>query len=466
MNLDLPKFFRACNPSKTLVVGNLEDRQYYIDFSSVRGTNIVRELGRTITLLGPEDPSCQLFTGHIGCGKSTELFRLKSELENQGFHVVYFESSQDLDMADVDISDILMAIARQVSESLETVKVHLQPKGFKALLQGAVDILQTPIALSGEASIPGVGTIAASEEEGVEYSLPGGIGRITAKTKDSPKLRSQLRQYLEPRTNSILETINNELLGPANEQLKKSGKKGLVVIVDNLDRLDSTPKPTGRTQPEYLFVDRGEQLKKLNCHLVYTIPLALLFSNDIGRLTSRFGVKPKVLPMVSIQSRDGRPFEAGMELLRQMLLARAFPTLAPSARHEQLGQVFECPETLDRLCQVSGGHVRNLLGLLYSCVQQDDPPIDRATVEHVIKEYRDDLIAAISTDEWELLFQAVEQQSVRGDEDYQVLLRSMFLFEYRDDGGRWFGINPALAEAAKYKAWQVGKLEKLPVAQH
>ncbi|MGB3557111.1 MAG: hypothetical protein WBA24_01085, partial [Geitlerinemataceae cyanobacterium] len=149
-----------------------------------------------------------------------------------------------------------------------------------------------------------------------------------------------------------------------------------------------------------------------------------------------------------------------------MLLARAFPSLEPSARYKQLGQVFEDPETLDRLCQVSGGHVRNLLGLLYSCIQQDDPPIDRSTVEHVIKEYRDDLIAAISAEEWELLFQAVEQQSVRGDEDYQVLLRSMFLFEYRDDGGRWFGINPALAEAQKYKVWQAGKLEKIPVTPH
>ena len=44
--------------------------------------------------------------GHIGCGKSTELFRLKDKLEQQGYHVVYFEFSEDLDMGDVDISDI------------------------------------------------------------------------------------------------------------------------------------------------------------------------------------------------------------------------------------------------------------------------------------------------------------------------------------------------------------------------
>lgn len=130
MALDLRRFFRASNPSRTLNLSNPEDRQYYIDFSSVRGSNIISELRRTITF-SEDEPTCQLFTGHIGCGKSTELSRLQTELEEEGFHVVYFESSQDLDMADVDISDILLAIARQVSNSLEKAQIKLQPTPFQ-----------------------------------------------------------------------------------------------------------------------------------------------------------------------------------------------------------------------------------------------------------------------------------------------------------------------------------------------
>src|SRR5919199_5997570 len=125
MALDLRKFYQACNPSKTLNLRNAEDRKYYIDFSSVRGGEIIQELERTITLFSPDEPTCQLFTGHIGCGKSTELLRLKDQLEQQGFHVVYFESSQDLVMADVDVTDVLLAIARKVSESLEKAKVKV-----------------------------------------------------------------------------------------------------------------------------------------------------------------------------------------------------------------------------------------------------------------------------------------------------------------------------------------------------
>jgi hypothetical protein len=450
MTLDLPRFYKACNPSSTLDLGNPEDRKYYIDFSPVRGGKIIEELGRTITRLSPNEPTCQLFTGHIGCGKSTELLRLKAELEQQGYHVVYFDSSKDLVMADVDVTDILLAIARKVSESLENTKVYLQPRGFKALLQGVTKILQTEIEFSAEGSVPGLAEIKASTEEGVSISF--GLGKLSAKAKNSPEFRSQLRQYLEPRTDGILDAINQELLEPAANELKQQGKVGLVVIIDSLDRIDNSLKSSGRTQPEYLFVDRGEQLKQLNCHIVYTLPFVLIFSNDWSRLRNRFGVDPKLLPMVRVQSRDGSECEEGTALLKQMVLARGFPEVKPQQRLELITELFDAPETLDRLCCVSGGHPRNLLGLLYSCLQQQDPPFSRDCLEDVIRRQRDSLIRAVDDQEWELLRQVAQKRMVRGEDEYQTLLRSLFVFEYQDEQGGWFSLNPILAEAQQLQS--------------
>lgn len=448
MALDLQRFYRACNPSKTLDIRNAEDLQYYIDLSSVQGDKIFAQLKRTITRLSPNKPTCQLFTGHIGCGKSTELLRLKAQLEQHGFHVVYLESSQDLDMADVDVSDIMLAIARQVSRSLEEIKISIQPTGFRALLQGAANILPTQIELSAEVSLPKVGNVRASTEG--EFSLALGISKISATAKDSRGFRSRLRQYLEPQVNWILEAINKELLEPAIHQLKQQGKRGLVVIVDNLDRLDNSPKPSGRSQTEYLFVDRGEYLNKLNCHVVYTIPLALTFSNDL-HLTNRFGIEPWILPMVRVQQRNGARYEEGVALLQQIVLARAFPDMEPQQRLNAISEVFDSPETLDRLCLVSGGHLRNLLGLLYSCFQEEDPPISRNNLERVISQRRKQLSLGITSDDWELLEQAAETKTVRGEEGYQTLLRSLFIFEYRDGEGVWFDINPIFLEELEVK---------------
>ncbi|MTJ53880.1 ATP-binding protein [Anabaena sp. UHCC 0253] len=430
MTFDLTRFYQACNPNKTLDKSKAEDRQYYIDFSEVRGAEIIRELKRTITLLSPESPTCQLFTGHIGCGKSTELLRLKAELEEQGFHVVYFESSQSLDLADIDITDILLAIAREVSQSLESAQIKLKPGYFQNLFTEIAELLQTPLDI------------------GVEAELSVGIGKITAKTKDSPKLRSQLRQFLEPRTNGILESINKELLIPAKERLKKQGKAGLVVIIDNLDRIDNALKANGQYQPEYLFVERGEQLNKLNCHVVYTIPLVLIFSNALGRLTNRFGVDPKVLPMVAIKQRNGTEYQAGIKLLQQMIIARAFPGVnAEEEIQNSITKIFDSPETLERLCKVSGGHLRNLLMLLFRCLQMEDVPLSRKCVETVIKKRCNELSLAITPDEWELLKEVWKTKTYRGEEQYDILLRSMFVFEYRDEEGSWFDINPILIES-------------------
>ncbi len=448
MGIDLRKFFQATNPSKTLVIENAEDEKYYIDFSSVRGGKIIQELRDNITFFSPDRPTCVLFTGHIGCGKSTELLRLKAELEGEGFYVVYFESSEDMEMADVDIGDFLLSVARRVSQSLADMSLD-EPSLLKELLQGAWRVLNAEV-VGMKAKLPGVGDVGVSSDSD-KFSLAFGIGEITAKTKDDATLRGRLNQYLGPQKTKLLEAINSELLEPAIEKLKQQGKKGLVVIVDNLDRVDSRAKSWGRPQQEYLFIDQSEYLTKLGCHVVYTMPLALKFSNDYGNLTQRFPEDPKVLPMVPVQLPDGSIFEPGMALLRQMVLARAFPDLNPQQRLNKITDVFDNAKSLDRLCQVSGGHVRDLLRLLNNWIQKERKlPLSRKTLEALIRYRRNEMTMQISDDEWELLRQVKKRKKVRGDLEYQALVRSRLVFEYRDAGGEsWFDINPILAEASE-----------------
>ena len=200
MPLDLRTFFQATNPGKTLFLRDNpeEDKKYYIDFSSVRGDDIIEHLRDNIALFSPNEPTCQLFTGHIGCGKSTELLRLKAELEREGFHVVYFQSTHRLEMVDFDITDIFLGIIEDVSQSLEQINIRLKSAYFTKLFGEISDVLQTPINLD------------------LQGELPVGLAKITAKTKESPQLRRRLREYLELRTLNILHSINTEVLARGN----------------------------------------------------------------------------------------------------------------------------------------------------------------------------------------------------------------------------------------------------------
>ncbi|MEM9817939.1 MAG: P-loop NTPase fold protein, partial [Cyanobacteria bacterium P01_D01_bin.6] len=360
----LQNFYQASNPSRPI-----QDSRYYINFSDVRGGDIVEELARTIVYLSPEESTTQLLTGHIGSGKSTELLRLREELEQAGFHVVYFLSDNDLEISDVEVTDILLAVARQISASLEQAGINLKPTYFQRLFQNITETLQMPIEIS-------------------DVTLSVGIAEITAQSKESIDLRTQLHQYLEPRTKNILDAINQELLDPAIAELKKRGQAGLIAIVDNLDRVLPNPKSGGRSQPEYLFVDRGEQLKRLNCHVIYTIPLMLAFSDELPILMNRFGVRPSVLTMVPVKNLDGQLNETSLAKLRQMVMARAFPDLSEGDRLQQIPEIFDAPTTLDRLCLISGGHVRGVLRFIYGCLRKQRPPISRDVLEQVIRDER------------------------------------------------------------------------------
>ncbi|MEM9003270.1 MAG: ATP-binding protein, partial [Cyanobacteria bacterium P01_F01_bin.86] len=150
----------------------------------------------------------------------------------------------------------------------------------------------------------------------------------------------------------------------------------------------------------------------------------------------------------------GRGNELSLAKLRQMVLARAFPELSVDDRLTQLPTLFDAIGTLDRLCIISGGHMRNLVRYLYGCLRKQDPPITRDTLERVIRDERNDMLGLINKQEWDLLFQAVKTRSLQGNPKYNSLLRSLFLYEYRDDRGRWIDINPVLAETETFKQWQ------------
>ena len=432
MTVNVQAFYRATDPGVALFINNAEiDKKYYIDFSPVRGGQVIKKLKKTI-LWSEGRPTCQLFTGHIGCGKSTELLRLKQQLEAEKFHVVYVDSTNNLHKDDVDITDILLNIVQEVSKSLESwKKLNLnEPIKFKAILKRAAELLQTEIEISPQ----------------MELSL--GIAKITAQAKKNDRTHTKLRNFFESRTGDIIAIINQELIKPANKKLQQYGKQGLVVIADNLDRIKSVAKDWGRPQPEYLFVDRGEELMSLNCHLIYTIPLALMFSDDYPRLTEQFKREANLLPMVATHLRDGSEFTQGMELVRQLVLARAFPELSAQKRLAKVKEIFDTQETLDYLCCISGGHVRNVLRIVNEAIMEEDKlPISRDSIDKVIKIFRNQRRKAIDDKQWELLRRVVKTQTAAGDEGYKMLIRSMFVFEYTDDEGSWFDVNPLLKDA-------------------
>jgi hypothetical protein len=81
---------------------------------------------------------------------------------------------------------------------------------------------------------------------------------------------------------------------------------------------------------------------------------------------------------------------------------------------------------------------------LYGCLEQDDPPITAKLVESIIAKERNKMIKTITDDELELIQKVRQDKRVRGEAEYQTLIKSQFVFEYEYQGNSWFDRNPIL----------------------
>jgi signal recognition particle GTPase len=100
------KSLYACNPSFTIC---LQKEDYYVNLATTRGEDVVKRMRRAIAL-SPNKLTYQLLSGHIGSGKSTELLRLKLELEKQGFAVIHCAADKYLQIDDVGLTEIWLVI--------------------------------------------------------------------------------------------------------------------------------------------------------------------------------------------------------------------------------------------------------------------------------------------------------------------------------------------------------------------
>lgn len=430
MATDIDRLYQNCDPAKPLKPHDPR----YVSFEGVRGSgDLVTRVANAIRR--SSDPVHLLFSGHRGGGKSTELLRLQDKLANppapqSAFFVVYFEADEaDVDVNDIDFPDLLLAVIRQVSRALqEREQEILRPARLVRFWEDIKQLLGSEISLD-------------------KLDLSAGLAKLTATIKSSPNARIDIRKALEPNVSNLIQAAN-DLLDEAVTHLKFKGYRDLVLIVDNLDRIVLRDNPDSPFNThEQLFINRGTQLTQLRCHLVYTIPISMIFSPRATALTTIYGSTPYTLPMVKVMTRDHKDNPAGMEAMRAMVRQRL------TAAGVDASAAFDTSKTLDYICHMSGGHARNLLILLRSaCDYLDALPIPREVAEEAIQGMRTDFERALNRPEYfDLLRQIDETQVLPGDADDQLLLYNLSVLEYIN-GAPCYAVNPVVRTMEKFKA--------------
>ena len=428
----LKKIFNAFDPFRPLEPTD----KAYVNCQDVRGDEEIKvELGQNILL--SDRVTCQLYTGHRGAGKSTELLRLKQHLEDEGFRVVYFAADQDdIDAEDAQYTDILLACTRNLLKALKGPEQNPVREWVVSRSREMKELLGSDIEL---------------EKLSMDAQISA-FAKLTATVKASPQTRAKIRQMVEAHTVSLLEALN-EFVKTAMAQTDQRDTSRLVVIADNLDRIVpvmSEMESDGKSNHERIFIDRSEQLKGLNCHVVYTVPISMVYSGRATDLRDNYGADPQALPMVMVRKPDGEIYEPGLAAMKDVIRARVFETAGVNRDWILEEKIFESQEVLDNLCLMSGGHMRNLMLLMQEAVKRTAAlPISKKAALRGITEARTTYRNTVYDHQWKLLAEVYETKKVRNDAAYRELLFNRCILEYRDFNENeeivcWFDIHPLI----------------------
>ncbi len=424
------KIYNAIAPFRPL---GPDDRQY-VPCHRVRGDeNIWVELGRKI--VRSAEPVYQLYAGHRGVGKSTELLRLKQKLEENGCFVVYFAADADIDTEDARYTDVLLACVRNLVEALQ----EQSDPG---------PLLRWGQARWEELADMGQRSVDLGEEQKVTAAIPF-LGRLTAALKTVPSQREEIRKKIDIHTPSLIEELNLFIERAA----KSLGDRKIVVIADNLDRIVPIGKPDGLNNHDEIFIDRSSQLTALECHVIYTVPISMIYSERVAQLRNNYGDCP-VLPMIEVCKRGSEEKNtAGIETLKQVIWKR-IEEFGPSLK--LVPDIFESEAALENLCLQSGGHLREFMLLLQGAIDRTEQlPISAGAIQRAIGNTKLSYCDAVSESDWEKLIAVDRSNEIDNDDEYRKLLFSRCVLEYRELGPdnepkRWHAVNPMIKSSEKF----------------
>lgn len=402
----------------------------YVDSREARGsektfTRLARKFGwdpASNAFFAPYEKHI-LFFGHIGIGKTTELRRYAGQLNaSKRFCVVEVDVLAKLDRNNLQYTEVLMAMAETLLERLQGDGVDLAAEALEPLQRwfgNVVETMTTTKELNAELK-----TVA--EGGGGIPGLIKLLATFTAAFKTGSSQKSEWQREIR-NDFTALALAFNILIRQAEAQLALADRaKRLLFLIDGTDKMRGE-------DTQQFFVQDAEQLLAIKTLVIYTAPLHLKYD---GRLGGKLDADI-VLPMMKLNERDGRPFEAGWKTLRDLLLLRADRRL------------FASDAEVDRLVEYSGGHPRELLRLLKLCCEVADDQIDAGVVQTAIEKLAADYRYFLKPADYVLL-KAIDNNPAHGgnDERAQELLHRLALLQYND--GTWRRSHPVVRTLEGY----------------
>lgn len=368
-------------------------------------------------------PTKLLFASHPGTGKTTELNQLMVRLKDD-FWFVEFSIGEELDTATITAIDLFIVLLMKLYQrGLEHDLIK-----DERVVESVWNWLNETVTEYIPRRVEPLGT-----HKGLLSQVISILSNIKEAFSYSYDSAEKLRQAIKPRLAELRNYCNIVI----NEITNNLSTRRLLIIVDDTDKLDVSVA-------HKLFVKQTALLSDIQAPIIYTVPLYLVFSPNFRRLESYFEVR--TLSMIKTHTREGSPFKAGHEILRNIIFKRLNKNLIDL-------------EALDLAIIYTGGILRDLLRVVQHAsdiarlagkerITNDEVrnSLDRLKSIYSLSVYGS---MGISTDDLYSKLIEVDRASqgqIAFDEKLQLLLYTQAVIQYDRN---WYRLHPLMKEILK-----------------
>lgn len=288
---------------------------------------------------------------------------------------------------------------------------------------------------------------------------PGLFANLKGEFKYAAARSIKKVEYRLERLSALIE-LANKLLEECNRLLRDTTGCEWLFIGEEFDRPSIKPGLV-----EDFFLNYSSIISDIQAHLVFTVPIGLVYSEESTQLPCPRD-RIYIVPDTQVFDREHEEFKPGRAALREVLEVRVSPRLFGAGQ-------------MKRLIVASGGNLRDLFSMVNQAAglarlrPAAKRKIGKVDADRAINELRTDYRGRLGVGPYDAAKLTYAQKARRlvaiynQEPDYDVpdpvlysLLNARAVQEF--DGERWFGVHPLvvdiLAAQGRLKAPEGGKV--------
>ena len=385
------------------------------------------------------------FTGMRGSGKTTELLKLKAELEGKGFVAFYADMSEFLpENEPVKIGDFMLLLVSVLADRvMDRYGKDFTKESF---------FTEFFAFLSREIQV-----------EGLEWSADTFFGKIgiKGKLKQNPTARQKLQQVAEGRLDQLFRAVS-KLIDEIVAYIRRgSSTTRVIYLVDSVERLRGIGEKQSKEvfdSLEYLFSTHADNLRFSLLSVVYSVPpylRAVVGASESNLICSLPAIRIFKNPLAQDPAAEPHKPQDEDAAVYPESIAKMVAVI--EARYPNW-QEFFTPAALKGLVKDSGGDLREFFLLLRAClsmVDGDDDgkfPIPPSIIEQAEKERRNQfgMIPLAEMDWLKRVMESHGHGKLKDDETPTLayLLDGKLMFQCRN-GSNWYDVHPLLQDIVR-----------------